>query len=110
MIHFTQDDDVKCLLSALETGDATKCPSTFILREPAGCVVQWHYHSAQEQAVVVRGQVKMEMDGHRPITLGTGGFAVMESRTVHQFSCIGPTPCLMTVAFDRPYDIFWVKR
>ena len=109
-IHFEQDDDVKCLLSALETGDPAKGPSTFILKAPPGCVVPWHSHTAQEQAIVISGTVKMEMDAHSAVTLGAGGFAVMQSKTAHQFSCTGSSPCILTVAFDRPYDIFWVKR
>jgi len=109
-IRFEQDEDVKCLLSALETGDASKGPSTFILQAPPGCVVPWHFHTAQEQAVVIRGEVKMEMAAHGPVILGAGGFAAMQSRAPHQFSCVGKTPCLLTVAFDRTYDIFWVTK
>src|SRR5579872_3482783 len=62
--HFEQDGDVKCLTSALETGDASKGPSTFILKAPPGCVVPWHFHTAQEQAIIISGEVRMEMDGH----------------------------------------------
>ena len=51
----------------------------------------------------------LEMDAHGPVTLEAGGFAVMQCRTAHQFSCLGDTPCLMVVTFDRPHDIFWVK-
>ena len=109
-IRFEQDEDVKCLLSALETGDSAKGPSTFILKAPPGCVVPWHFHSAQEQAIVITGEVVMEMDAHSPITIGAGGFAVMQSKTAHQFSCVGRSECLLTVAFDRPYDIYWAKR
>ena len=109
-VQFAPDDDVKCLQSALETGDSTKGPSTFILKAPPGCVVRWHFHSAQEQAIVVRGKVKMEMDAHAPVTLEAGGFAMMPGRMAHQFSCVGRTPCLITVVFDRPYDIVWVTR
>jgi quercetin dioxygenase-like cupin family protein len=109
-VHFERDGDVKCLLAALESGDAAKGPSTFILKAPPGCVVPWHYHSAQEQAVIIRGALKMEMDGRSPVTLGAGGFAAMASKAAHQFSCLGPTPCLLTVAFDRAYDIFWVTK
>ena len=109
-IHFEQDEDVKCLLSALETGDPAKGPSTFILKAPPGCVVPWHAHTAQEQAMVIDGHVKMEMDGHSPDALGAGGFAVMQSKTAHKFSCTGTSACLLIVTFDRPYDIFWVKR
>ena len=109
-VRFEQDEDVKCLASALETGDAARGSSTFILKAPPGCVVPWHYHSAVEQAVVIRGAVKMEMTGHGAVTLAAGGFAMMPSRAVHQFSCVGAAPCLLTVAFDRKYDIFWVAK
>jgi hypothetical protein len=34
---------------------------------------------------------------------------VMGSRMPHQFTCQGKSPCLMFVAFDRAYDIFWGK-
>jgi mannose-6-phosphate isomerase-like protein (cupin superfamily) len=109
-IHFAPDDDVKCLLSAPETGDPATGPSTFILKAPPGCVVAWHYHSAQEQAIVVSGRVRMEMEAHSAVTLAAGGFAVMQSRTAHQFSCVGSAACLLVVAFDRRYDIFWIKK
>jgi len=106
-IRFQPDDDVKCLGAALETGDPAKGPSTYILKAPPGCLVRWHFHTAQEQVTVVRGDVLMEMIGHGPTHLGAGGFAVMESRMPHQFSCAGKNECLMVVAFDKAYDIFW---
>ena len=38
-IRFEEDSDVKCLLSAVETGDPDTGPSTIILKAPPGCVV-----------------------------------------------------------------------
>jgi hypothetical protein len=49
------------------------------------------------------------MADQKPTRLGPGGFAVMGSRMPHQFTCQGKSPCLMFVAFDRAYDIFWGK-
>jgi quercetin dioxygenase-like cupin family protein len=106
-LRFEEDSDVKCLRSAAEAGDATAGPSTFMLKAPVGCVVPWHFHTAQEQAVVVRGVVKMEMIGAAASLLGPGGFAVMQGKVPHQFSCSGKLPCLIMVSFDRKYDIFW---
>jgi quercetin dioxygenase-like cupin family protein len=108
-MHFAPDDDVKCLSSALETGDPAKGPSTFALKAPPGCMVPWHFHTAQEQAIVIRGQVKMEMTGHAPMQLGPGGFAMMQGKVAHQFACEGRAPCLIIVVFDGVYDIFWGK-
>jgi hypothetical protein len=56
--------------------------------------------------IVIMGNVLSEMLDHKPSRLGPGGFAVMGSRMPHQFTCLAPE-CLMVVAFDGPYDIFW---
>ena len=108
-VKFEQDDDVKCLASAVEAGDPAKGPSTIILKAPPNCLVPWHYHTAEEQLMVTEGSVRTEMDGMSPRALGPGGFAVMPSKAKHQFSCQSKTPCVMFVTFDRTYDIFWVK-
>jgi mannose-6-phosphate isomerase-like protein (cupin superfamily) len=108
-VQFSPDQDVKCLLSALETGDAATGPSTWILKAPPGCVVPWHRHTAEEQLIIISGAVLAEMSDHPPTRLGPGGFAVMGSQMPHQFSCRGKSPCLMMVSFDRAYDIFWGK-
>jgi hypothetical protein len=106
-VRFSPDKDVKCLSSALETGDPTRGPSTFILKAPPGCVVPWHYHTAEEQLIIISGRVLAEMPGHPSTRLGAGGFAMMEGHMPHQFTCQGKSPCVMVVAFDRAYDIYW---
>jgi quercetin dioxygenase-like cupin family protein len=109
-VRFEEDEDVKCLKSSLESGDPRTGSSTFILSAPGKCVVPWHYHTAEEQLVVIRGSVFTQMDGMQPSTLVAGGFALMPSKKHHQFSCRSNSECLMVVSFDRPYDIFWVKE
>ena len=106
-VKFEADSDVKCLLSAVETGDPATGPSTIILKAPAGCVVPWHFHTAQEQAVVIQGVVKMEMSGSPAMSLGRGGFAVMAGKVPHQFACGRKEACLIMVWFDGKYDIVW---
>ena len=109
-VSFEQDEDVKCLESSLESGNPQRGPSTYILRAPPKCIVPWHYHTAEEQLIVIRGSVLTEMDAMRSSMLGAGGFALMPSKKHHQFSCDSASECLMVVSFDRPYDIFWVKE
>jgi quercetin dioxygenase-like cupin family protein len=108
-VKFDPDDDVKCLLSAVENGDPAKGPSTIILKAPPNCLVPWHYHTAAEQLIVTQGSVQTEMEGMPARALGPGGFAAMPSKAKHQFSCQSKTACVMFVTFDRTYDIFWVK-
>jgi hypothetical protein len=108
-VQFSPDNDVKCLSSAVEAGDPTAGPSTWILKASSGCVVPWHFHTAEEQLIIISGAVVAEMIDHPPTRLGPGGFAMMASHMPHQFSCQGKSTCLMIVAFDRPYDIHWGK-
>jgi quercetin dioxygenase-like cupin family protein len=106
-VKFSVDNDVKCLLSAVEAGDPATSRSTLILKASSGCVVPWHYHTAEEQLIVISGAVLAEMADHQPTRLGPGGFAVMGGRMPHQFTCQSQLACLMIVGFDRPYDIYW---
>jgi quercetin dioxygenase-like cupin family protein len=108
-VKFSPDDDVKCLLSAVETGDPATGRSTLILKASPGCVVPWHFHTAEEQLIIISGAVLAEMTDHQPARLGPGGFAVMGGRMPHQFTCQSRSACLMIVAFDRAYDIYWGK-
>src|ERR1700738_3151763 len=108
-VKFSPDDDVKCLLSAVETGDPTTGRSTSILKASPGCVVPWHFHTAEEQLIIISGTVLAEMIDHPSTRLGPGGFALMGSTIPHQFPCQGKSTCLMIVAFDLPYDIHWGK-
>jgi quercetin dioxygenase-like cupin family protein len=107
---FVQDGDVKCLQSALENGDPDTGPSTFLLEAPAGCRVAAHYHTAEEQLIVIRGSVLTGMQGAHSVTLTAGGIAVMPGKAIHWFSCSGKDPCLMAVTFNQKYDIVWVDK
>lgn len=107
---FAPDDDVKCLADVLENGDPATGASTFLLKAAADCVVPAHYHTAEEQLMVVRGDVLTGMQGMSPQVLGAGGFATMPSKQVHWFTCNSKEGCLMFVTFDRTYDIVWVKQ
>jgi quercetin dioxygenase-like cupin family protein len=103
------DGEPACLKVARENGDPDKGASTFLLEAPSGCVVPAHYHTAEEQLMVVRGDVLTGMDGMAEATLGPGGFAMMPSKAMHWFTCKSKDTCLMFVTFDRTYDIVWAK-
>lgn len=109
-VRFEQDPDVKCLKFATESGDSNGGPSTHILELSEGCVVPWHYHTAEEQLMVVEGRVVTEMDGMPLTSLGPGGFALMPGKKKHQFSCKSTKGCVVFVSFDRKYDIWWVDK
>jgi len=71
-------------------------PSTWILNARPGCVVPRHSHTAEEQLIVVRGAVMVEMTDHPRTRLGPGGFAVMGTHMAHQFACQGTAACVIS--------------
>jgi len=107
--NLVADGKPDCLKVARENGDPDKGASTFLLAAPPGCVVPPHYHTAEEQLIVVRGNVLTGMDGMAEAKLGPGGFAMMPSKAMHWFTCQSKTTCLMFVTFDRTYDIVWAQ-
>jgi quercetin dioxygenase-like cupin family protein len=108
-VKFAPDDDVKCLNGVVENGDPATGPSTFVLKATSGCVVAPHYHTAEEQLIVVRGDVLTGMHGMKETLLEPGGFAMMPGKETHWFTCMSKEGCLMFVTFDRTYDIVWVQ-
>ena len=108
-VEFPQGDHPDCLLFSIENGDLKTGPSTAIMKAAPHCVVPAHYHTAEEQLLIVRGEVSTGMEGVPDTVLGPGGFAMMASKQVHWFTCTAKEECLMFVTFDRAYDIVWVK-
>lgn len=108
-VKFPAGEGPDCLQFFLENGDLETGPSTAIMRATAGCVVPPHYHTAEEQLIIVKGNVSTGMEGMADTVLGPGGFAMMPSKVPHWFTCTAKEECLMFVTFDRAYDIVWLK-
>lgn len=108
-VKFPSGDGPDCLQFFLEQGDLKTGPSTAIMKAAPHCVVAPHYHTAEEQLIIVKGNVSTGMQGMQDTVLGPGGFAMMPSKQPHWFTCTGSEECLMFVTFDRPYDIVWLK-
>ncbi len=73
----------------------------------AGCSVPWHYHTPNEQLMMISGVARIDVKDGEPITLRAGGFALMPSHHVHQFRCV-ITACSLFVHSDAAYDIHYV--
>ena len=91
----TSDGAPACLKAALENGDPNTGASTFVLEAAPGCEVPAHYHTAEEQLIVVRGEVLTGMEGMAEQTLGPGGFAMMPGKAMHWFTCQSKSACLI---------------
>ena len=109
-MKFPKDDKPDCLQFAMENGDLKTGPSTALRKAAPNCVVPPRYHTAEEQLIIVKGDVSTGMEGMKDAVLGPGGFAMMPSKAPHWFSCTAKEECLMFVTFNRAYDIVWVKE
>jgi quercetin dioxygenase-like cupin family protein len=108
-VKFPSGDGPDCLQFFLENGDMKAGPSTAIMKAAPKCVVPPHYHTAEEQLIIVKGNVSTGMQGMPDTVLGPGGFAMMPSKQPHWFTCTAKEECLVFVTFDRAYDIVWLK-
>ena len=95
-----------CLTMAFESGDPTKGASVIIFKATAGCLIPWHSHIPTEHVMMVSGGAKVEMKGGKTAVLGPGGYALMPSKHVPQFTCT--TACSAFVSSDAAFDIHYV--
>jgi quercetin dioxygenase-like cupin family protein len=97
-----------CTTGSVQSGNPTKGPSFILAKAPAGCSVPWHWHTANEHLMLVSGSARLEMKDGKSLTLLAGGFALMPTREVHQFSCL--TECILYVYSDVAFDIHYVDK
>jgi len=96
-----------CATLAVESGDPSKGASVILLKGPAGCRIPWHWHTPTEHIMMVSGSAKVEMrDSGQTSSLGPGGYAMMPSKHVHQFTCT--SACAAFVSSDAAFDIHYV--
>ena len=96
-----------CVTLAVESGDPSKGPSVILLKGPSGCLIPWHWHTPSEQVMIVSGSAKVQMkDSGSTAVLGPGGYAMMPSKHVHQFTCA--SACSAFVSSDAAFDMHYV--
>ena len=95
-----------CVTMAVESGDPAKGSSVIVFKGTAGCSIPWHWHTPTEHVMIVSGSAKVEMKGGSSATLGPGGYALMPSKHVHQFTCA--SACSAFINSDRAFDIHYV--
>ncbi len=97
-----------CLTLAVERGDPSSGPSILLVKGTKGCSAPWHFHSPNEQLMMVSGTGRVEMKGEAAVNLHSGGFAFAPVKHVHppasadrvRSSCI---------RMDRSIFIMWIK-
>ena len=95
-----------CAKGAVPSGDPSKGASMILAKASAGCAVPWHWHTPNENLMIVSGTARVQMKDQEPLTLHAGGFALMPAKHVHRFQCV--TACTLYVYSDTAFDIHYV--
>jgi mannose-6-phosphate isomerase-like protein (cupin superfamily) len=95
-----------CVTAAILRGDPRSGPAWVLLKLTAGCRVPSHWHTANEDLVVISGQGTIAMDAGPPLRFVPGALAALPSHHVHHASCT--RTCLLFSIADAAFDIHYV--
>ncbi len=96
-----------CMTLSAQHGDPMKGAAVLLLKVKSGCVVPWHWHTANENLMMVSGKGKSEMSSGAH-TMAMGDYLYLAGKQVHQFTCI--SSCLVFDVIDGAFDIHYVDR
>ena len=96
-----------CMTISAQRGDPMKGAAVLLLKFTSGCVVPWHWHTANENLMMVSGKAKGEMKPAGAHTLTAGDYLFLAGKQVHQFTCI--SSCLVFDVIDGAFDIHYVN-
>lgn len=97
-----------CVKVAVERGDPSKGPSVLLLKFEPGCTIPWHWHTAGETLIIVKGTGTMQMKDGQPTPAGVGDFVYLPGKMVHTFR--SKTPVLLYDLPDGAFDIHYVDK
>lgn len=96
-----------CLTGSVQNGDPTKGAAVILAKLSAGCTVPWHWHTADEQLMMVTGTGKAAMKEGSPTTIHAGDYLSLPGKGVHKFTCVAA--CTFFLAPSGAFDIHYVN-
>ena len=97
-----------CVTAAPEHGDPSKGASTMLVKFTSGCTVPMHWHTPNEEVMMVSGSAKLQMQDGTTSTLEKGGFARLPAKHLHQFTCVAA--CTTFLVSDGVFDVHYVDK
>ena len=97
-----------CVTGSVKNGDPSKGGSVILTKVTAGCLIPWHWHTANETLFMVSGSGKAEMKDASPAALHAGGFVNLPAKSPHQFNCLAA--CTFFISSDAAFDIHYVDK
>ena len=95
-----------CMTLSAQRGDPMKGAAVLLLKFKSGCVVPWHWHTANENLMMVSGKAKGEMRPGGAHMLTAGDYLYLAGKQVHQFTCL--SSCVLFDVIDGAFDIHYV--
>ena len=97
-----------CMSISAQRGDPMKGAAVLLIKFKSGCVVPWHWHSANENLMMVSGKGKAEMKSGGAHTMAMGDYLYLPAKQAHQFTCI--SSCVLFDVIDGAFDIHYVDN
>ncbi|MGB9465411.1 MAG: cupin domain-containing protein [Candidatus Acidiferrum sp.] len=97
-----------CLTGAIQHGDPAKGAAVLVAKLTAGCTIPWHWHTQNENVIMIGGKGKLEMRSEAAQNVGPGDYYFMPSKHQHQFTCV--TACAFYNVIDAAFDIHFVDK
>ena len=97
----------QCMEASAQEGDPMKGAAVLLIKMQSGCVVPWHWHSANERLYMVSGRGKIEMKDHGAEVVAPSDYVFLAAKGIHQFTCT--TTCTFFDVTDAAFDIHYVK-
>lgn len=98
----------QCLTVGVAEGDPMTGPSTVVLKFAPGCDSLMHWHTPNEQLVMVKGQGMLQMPGQAPKPATVGAYNWQPSKHPHRFICGSGGECLLYLISSGKFDIHYV--
>ena len=98
----------KCARAAVLNGDPAKGASAMMVKFTPGCTVPLHWHTPNEQLIVVSGTGKLTPHPGKPTIIRAGGYAYMPSKHHHAFTC--NSACTFFLTSDGVFDLHYVDE
>lgn len=94
-----------CLTASPKNGDPGKEAFVVLAKANTGCKVPWHWHTGNEQLMIVSGKAKAETK-EATSTMSAGDYINLPGKHQHQFTCLAS--CKFFIESDRAFDIHYV--
>lgn len=95
-----------CVSAAALRGNPRSGPAWVLLKLASGCRVPTHWHTANEDLVVISGRGSLVMKDAPPLQFVPGAFASLPNHHTHQANCT--RSCLLFAIGDAAFDIHYV--